>query len=75
VVEYLKINRAIANLLLQYETFRNEDVEYMCDFDRPSVRAHLRFLVKNGMIQKRGNGYTKQPILIKILRERKWLDD
>lgn len=75
VVEYLKINRAIANLLLQYETFRNEDVEYMCDFDRPSVRAHLRFLVKNGMIQKRGNGYTKRPILIKILRERKWLDD
>ena len=72
VVQYLADNKAIAQLLLQQESFRNEDVEYMCDFDRVSVRAHLRFLTKHGMIRKKGFGYVKQPILIRILRERRW---
>ena len=34
VVQYLADNKAIAQLLLQQESFRNEDIEYMCDFDR-----------------------------------------
>lgn len=72
VVQYLADNKAIAQLLLQQESFRNEDIEYMCDFDRVSVRAHLRFLTKHGMIRKKGFGYVKQPILIRILRERRW---
>jgi DNA-binding transcriptional ArsR family regulator len=71
VVEYLKKNPQVANLFLAHSAISGRDLEDLADLDRSTVRRHLKFLAKNGMIRKSTSGYRKAPAFVTILREYK----
>lgn len=72
VVKFLRQNKEVARVFLQYGFVVSKDLEDLCDLDSQTVRRYLKFLAKNGMIGKGARGYTKQPAFIEILREGEW---
>lgn len=74
VSNFLQNNPFLALVFMKNSIVNSRDLEDMLDLDSSTVRSYLKFLIKNGMLEKKQQGYVKKPTFINILRRGNWDD-